>query len=316
MKKIVFMLFLLFPLVGNAQQTPEYSQYVLNSYGLDPAASGNSVQPEILFGRREQWKGFGGPLSQFISVNRAIYKKGYRRYWHGVGIYIEEDQAGLMTAKQTAASYSFHLKVSRGYTAAFGVSVGTRSQAFQNSPSNKNDPALVLYPAIIRMTPDINAGARFYSKKFFLDVAVRQLYKNKMEQKDKMIGTPSTLRPHIYATIGQRFYSEDYYYMFEPSIHLQSTLTAFPSVSAGAMLYINKRVGIGLFGRWPESVYGVLQVRVYKNLLIGYAYDYTLSRLHIASANSQEFMVGITPMLAPESFPGKTSNTNCPVFDF
>ena len=316
MRRIILISFCSISLFGSAQQTAEYSQYVLNSFGFNPASCGNSTEYEVLFGRREQWKGYGGPLTQFVSVNRGFLKKSYKKYWHGVGIYIEDDAAGLMDSKQTAAAYSFHLRVARGYTAAFGVSIGSRLQSHASSLSTMYDPALTLYPPVVRVTPDINAGARFYSKKFFADISVRQIFKNKVEQGSKILGTPSLLSPHIYATMGERFYSEDYYYMFEPSVHLQSTFTGFPSVSAGAMLYINKRVGIGLFGRWPESVYGVLQVRVYKNILIGYAYDYTLSRMHVASANSQEFMVGISPVLSVENFPGKTSNTNCPVFDF
>jgi type IX secretion system PorP/SprF family membrane protein len=316
MKKIIQIIFCLFVLSASAQQTPEYSQYILNNYGLDPAAAGNSLKPEILFGRRVQWAGYGGPVSQFISFNKAFAKESFRRYWHGAGIYIEQDQAALITAKQFSGTYSFHYQMIKGYTLAAGLSAGMRTQSFGSSLSNKNDPALSLYPPIVHVYPDISAGVRFYSKKFFVDVSAKQLYKNKIEQGSKMIGTPSYLRPHLYITLGEHFYSEDYYYVFEPSIHIQSTLTEFPSVSGGAMLYINKRAAFGLFGRWPDCIYGVIQLRIYKNIIIGYAYEYTLSRLMSKDANSNEFMIGVSPMLTPEGLPAKFNTSGCPVFDF
>lgn len=317
MKKYLFIIFISTGSSLFAQQTVQYAQYTLNNYGLNPAAAGTSKKYEILFGRRSQWLGFDyAPITNFAYISKSLGKLNHRNYWHGLGLYVEQDKAGQFTSKHIYSTYAFHLVIARNYKLAFGVSAGYKRYASGSSFYSTNDPALLLYPPVLSVYPDISAGMKLYSKKLFLDVAVKQLYKNKIQEGSKMIGTPSLLRPHVYVTFGKRFNSRSYEYSFEPSVHLKSTFTAPPSVTAGCMMYINKRVGLGLFGRFPDCIYGVIQLRVFKNCIIGFAYDYTLSPFKTASANSMEIMAGISPLMSVETLPTSYSTSSCPVFDY
>jgi len=92
-KKYSIFIFLLFALVANAQQNVQYSQFMLNDYGLNPAVAGSSKDLMFMVGRRVQWQGFGlAPETNFASVTRAFGKKGYRRFWHGVVAYIDREK--------------------------------------------------------------------------------------------------------------------------------------------------------------------------------------------------------------------------------
>ena len=59
----------------------------------------------------------------------------------------------------------------------------------------------------------------------------------------------------------------------------------------------------------------ILQVRIFKNFVVGFAYDYTISRFHVANANSDEIMMGFTPMMSVEDIQ-KLSTSDCPKFEF
>ena len=52
----------------------------------------------------------------------------------------------------------------------------------------------------------------------------------------------------------------------------------------------------------------------YKNLVIGFAYDYTISRFNAAKANSNEIMAGFTPLMSTEDLQ-KLGTADCPKFE-
>jgi hypothetical protein len=83
------------------------------------------------------------------------------------------------------------------------------------------------------------------------------------------------------------------------------------------MAYYRSRIGIGATLRSANTACAILQVRMFKNMTAGFAYDYTLTKFNAAYANTLEIMIGVTPMLT--SLIDKKGNHNvakCPNFDF
>jgi type IX secretion system PorP/SprF family membrane protein len=315
-KKLLAIFFMLtaFPLWG--QQTAQYSQYMLNNYGINPAHGGFYDSWQVMAGRRKQWAGFeNAPINNFIGVHKALAKKHYRNYWHGVGGYVEDDNAGLMNDKALYLSYSFHLRVSGRFTLSSGLFAGARQRGFSSSLYNPNDPALSLYPPEVLMWPDLIPGIALQSKKTFMGLTVRNLYKSRSEGKGRTLGTPSLLKPHFYFTAGRKIVSQTYYYTFIPSVHIRYQTAAWPSVDLNCMMYIKRRVGIGLTYRPHDAASAMLQVKIYKNIVVGFAYDYVLSRMRNAASNSQEIMFGFTPTGSDEFEPSRHVS-ECPMMEF
>jgi hypothetical protein len=81
------------------------------------------------------------------------------------------------------------------------------------------------------------------------------------------------------------------------------------------MAYYHKRVGLGLSYRMHDAVSAMLQVRVFSNIVIGFSYDYTISRFRAADANSTEIMMGFSPIMASENYERAEGAANCPRFE-
>lgn len=299
-----------------AQQNVQYSQFMLNDYGLNPAVAGSSKGIMFMVGRRVQWGDFGqAPETNFASVTKAFGKKGYKRVWHGVGAYVEQDKYGAFASKAAYASYAIHLKLSAKYHFSFGLAGGAKTVALSNSIFDVNDPAIMNRSSKV-IIPDVIPGVYLYSKRVIAGIAVRNIYKNSLSQGSKKIGTgSSTLGPNLYATVGRKFVSKGYDFIFVPAVQVQATFTSIPVVNLNCMAYYNKRVGIGVSYRMHDAVSAMLQVRIFSNVVVGFAYDYTISKFRNAHANSTEFMFGFSPVMSTENYDRATGAVDCPKFE-
>src|ERR1700758_5529671 len=60
-----------------SQQTPTYTQFVLNQYASNPAYAGTNIGSEAVAGQRYQWLGFANaPITTFGSFTFA-WKKNF-----------------------------------------------------------------------------------------------------------------------------------------------------------------------------------------------------------------------------------------------
>ncbi len=317
MKRIfILFVFSVAALVSHAQQSATYTQYMLNDYGLNPAVAGNYKGWNFMLGRRVQWRGFdNAPESNFVNVSKDYGKKGYARFWHGVGVAAEQDKFGMFTNKAASLSYAIHLKLSAKYQISFGVGVGVKQQALSNSVFDVNDPAVANSAKAVLIFPDIVPGIYLNSKKLFAGVSVRNVYKNKVKQGSHEIGTPSKLVPQSYIVVGRKFVSNGYDFIIVPSILLQSSFVSIPLANFNCMAYYHKRIGVGITYRMHDAVCAMLQVRVFSNVVLGFSYDYTISKFSSANSNSQEFIMGFTPVMSPENYDRPTGAADCPKFE-
>ena len=62
-----------------AQQRPQYTQYVLNNYIINPALSGIENYTDVKISSRDQWVGLNGaPRTMYLTVHSPIGKKDYK----------------------------------------------------------------------------------------------------------------------------------------------------------------------------------------------------------------------------------------------
>jgi type IX secretion system PorP/SprF family membrane protein len=315
MKKPILFFLMIFCLSSMlAQQNVQYTQFMLNDYGLNPGVAGNSRGLMFMVGRRVQWVGFEqAPETNFASVTYAFGKKGFKRYWHGVGAYIEQDKSGIFSNKAAAGSYAIHLKVSSKYYLGFGISAGMKSFAASNSIYNSEDPALMNRENRV-LIPEITPGVFLYSKKLFAGISVRNLYGNRLQQGNKRIGLNSRLLPVTYFSIGRKFVSPGYDFIFVPALQVQTSI-ALPVANLNCMVYYRKRVGLGVTYRMHDAVCAMIQFRIFSNIVVGFAYDYTISRFKAAKANSTEIMAGFSPVMSNENYDKPEGAADCPRFE-
>src|SRR5688572_24453499 len=139
MKKIIpSIAFMLLLHSAQGQQKPQYTQYILNNYILNPALSGIENYTDVKISGREQWAGLNGaPRTMYLSAHTALGKKDYKSsvtsfgmegenprgssYWenytasaphHGIGFSILNDKTGLYNRFSMNLSYAYHIGLS------------------------------------------------------------------------------------------------------------------------------------------------------------------------------------------------------------
>ena len=268
-------------------------------------------------GTRQQWFGFkGAPRTTFFGVNYG-YRGNYNyKGIHGFSAYMESDNVAGLRNDSYYLGYAYHFRLVTGINVGFGLMAGMRSFGMSNTLYNSFDPAFQSTNYFIKIYPDFIPGFRMYSKRFFMDLSERQIYKNKIQQKDQQIGTNAILTPHYYFTYGRKIKVGYQNYSIVPAIHIQSNLTSLPQVDLNTMIYFKKRISLGLNYRVANSFSGILQVNVFKNSIIGISYDYTTNKFTNANSNTFEVMFGITPLSGNEKNSRSMNVVQCPSFDF
>ena len=272
MKNKILTYFILFGLIAFssfAQQTPSYTQFVFNQYGANPAYAGTNLGVEAMTGRRMQWVGFdNAPVTTFGSFTYAWRKNFNYKAKHAVGAYVEEDRAGMFTSRAAYISYSIHFKIFTGLNIGAGIFAGVRQVSIANSLYDYNDPALndlKSNTSILTIYPDIIPGIRLYNKKLYIDISVRQLYKNELQQGSKQIGSPATkLDPTYTFVIKRKIPLGNNIWMLTPAIKIQSTYKAIPLAEANLMLFYDRRVGIGASLRGNSFASAIFQIKFLK----------------------------------------------------
>lgn len=130
---------MIFPLAARAQQMPIYSQYVMNSYMINPAVTGSDGYTTFNITGRQQWLGFkDAPANYSVSGQTRLLRRSYvikRRDINkntlkpstkgrvGLGGFIYDDRNGAVERTGLQGSYAYHIFVKETQF-SFGVSAG------------------------------------------------------------------------------------------------------------------------------------------------------------------------------------------------
>lgn len=305
--------------IASGQQTEQFSQYIFNRYALNPAVGGSKKCWDVRTAARRQWWGFeGAPLTGTLTLHKAFGRKeGYRKGWHGLGVYFLGDQVGPTAVRAFYPSYTYHLPLKRGSVLSFGVFVGIRQQIFNGGSrtyQDLGDPVLGENQSELHY-PDITPGIWYQGNSFFGGLSVKQIYKSKLGS----IGSPSKLKPHYNLILGKSIASKAYYYTFVPSLHLKYTLLFPPSLDLNLMMYMKDKIGFGLGIRYPDAVIANIDVELIKNLRLGYAFDFTTSKIRNGGSNAHEIMLSYSPCSRSGSGSGSgvrgKAAKNCPAYN-
>ena len=319
MKKYFLHIFCLSCLSLSAQQTPSYTQFVLNQYALNPAVAGTNIGLEGTVGTRAQWIGMpNAPVTSFAGVTYGWRKNFSYRGHHGVGFYAEDDRQGMYSSKSAYGSYSYHLRIFTGLNIGAGIAVGVRRMGLNQLLYDGTDPALNFQKAYGLLYPDVIPGMRFYTKKLFFDVSVRQLYVNRIKQGAFKIGSGgSKLEPTLIFSVKRKFVLGNSSWILVPAAMVQYTIKNTPYIQGNCMLFYHKKVGVGASVRGTSFASAILQVKFLKNLIAGIAYDYPINKLRAAGANSFEIMINFVPGgIDDEGNRPRVNVAQCPDFDF
>lgn len=271
-----------------SQQLPLYSQYMMNSFLLNPAIAGSVDYFPIILTARRQWVGIdNGPTTQAIS---AHYLFEYQNM--GVGGYLFNDKFGAVSRTGIQACGAYHLKLSEiNSKLSFGFAFKAfqfRFDQTQFRPIDDADPALT-YGAISKFVPDADFGVYFYNPKYFAGISATQLIEFKIDIGDSTLDKNAIIR-HYFVTGG---YKHEFSELFElePSVLIKGTMKTPWQLDLNLKAYYQKNYWLGISYRTSKDLVVMLGVK-YKKYYMGYAFDYTFSSLKKYTSGSHEIMIG------------------------
>jgi type IX secretion system PorP/SprF family membrane protein len=306
---------------AQAQQRPQYTQYIFNNYVLNPAISGIENYTDCKAGYRTQWAGLdGAPVTQFFSVHSPINKTDLntsvtsfggqednplsRSYvatyqssdpHHGIGIYGVFDKAGPIKRFDINATYAYHLGISAKTNLSLGVAAGITSIGLDPSKINleENDDTAIPPYLNSQIKPDVSAGLWFYGPLYFVGLSGQNLlgqtisFGTQQANNDKK---GKNVR-HYFLTAGYKFFlSEDIAAV--PSIMFKRVAPVPNSYDANIKFSFRDKLWLGGSYRHNDSFAGILGFYFANFLNISYSYDTTISRLGSVNKGSHEVVLG------------------------
>jgi type IX secretion system PorP/SprF family membrane protein len=312
-------------LTAFGQQKPQYTQYILNNYILNPALSGIYNYTDVKFSYRSQWTGLkGAPVTDYFSIQGPIGKKDYKTtatsfqipgrnprgdyYWanstasqphQGVGLVIVNDKTGLYNRFSADASYAYHMGLTAHINLAIGFAAGVTNITYDLSRVNFAEPDDPVVSGgngntLNSLRPDLSTGLWLYSTNCFVGISAQQIIPQQYTFSGKSTLEKATLVPHLFATAGYRFQLDGQINVI-PSVmfkYVQGTPTA-PQFDFNIKFQYIDLLWLGASYRYQDGYAAMVGFNVGNTFNIGYAYDFTASHLNTVSGGTDEVIIGL-----------------------
>lgn len=319
-----FFIYIIVMIIGTtvwAQQKPQYTQYILNQYILNPALTGIENYVDVKASHRLQWAGLlDAPVTTYLTVQGAIGKEDYKstatsmhipgdnprgkNYWeeytaskphHGWGMQIINDRTGPLNNFSAFGTYAYHIGLSPRTNLAAGIGLGITNTSLDASKLqfyNPIDPAVANSGLFNTIKFDMNAGVYLYSADFFIGLSALQIMPSKIEFASNTVRkTDGKAVPHIFLTAGKRYLVGDNF-NFIPSVLIKFVQPAPVQIEVNGKLQYQDFLWVGASYRHNDGIAAMVGFNVSSTFNFGYAYDYTTSNLNNYTKGTHEIVIG------------------------
>ncbi|WP_084708803.1 PorP/SprF family type IX secretion system membrane protein [Siansivirga zeaxanthinifaciens] len=269
----------------NAQQDPQYTQYMYNTMSVNPGYAGQREALSITGLFRTQWVGIdGAPRTQTLGVHSPLNNDNL-----GLGLSIVNDALGPANETYIDGNFSYSIYFNDATTKlSFGIKAGMH---LLNTDWNKGvykDPDNVFKENISLFSPTIGAGFYLHSDKWYVGLSVPDFLTTK--HYDDFQESIASERMHYYLIAG---------YVFDLNNNLKFKPAALVKAVSGAPIIadvsgnflINDKLTLGLAYRWDDAISGLIGFQISDGMYIGYAYDATTTSLSNYNSGSHEIMM-------------------------
>lgn len=292
--------------VLNAQQDPQYSQYMFNQFAINPAFAGSREAISTTLFYRHQWVGIkdGAPKTQTITIHAPMRNKKM-----AVGLAIVADQIGPKSSTGILGTYAYRIRLGEGKL-AMGLRLGAHQYTFNWNKiryKDHSDP----YDNLARTTKVVltaDAGAYYYTNSAYAGFSVTHLNQGLVNDVDDLDGKNSQLRSHFFFTGGKAWQISEKL-IFSPSAMVKYVAKTPVTADINFSFLIQNRfwVGVSVRSGYGASLYA--QYYITDKFKFGYAYDLGIkNKLGTAAGGSHEIMLSYDlkiskgPFVSPRYF--------------
>ncbi len=272
---------------ANGQQTPQFTQYMYNTISVNPGYAGSREALTVVGLHRDQWVGFsGGPVTNTLSIHSPL-----RNERIGVGFSYINDRLGYENFNYMYVDFSYNINITQNTKLAFGVKGGFSyyniDQNLFNNEEVYSDP--YFQEKLNRWTPNVGAGLYLHQPKWYVGVSSPKLIENDYNKLGNYVALEQS---HFYGIAG-------YVFDLNKSGNIKMRPTALVKYTKGSPLsydttlsfLFNEKFWIGGAYRFDDSVGALVDFQITKQLKLGYAYDYPISKIRPFTTGSHEIMI-------------------------
>lgn len=274
----------------NAQQDPQFSHYMYNTISVNPAYAGSRGVLNITGLHRSQWIGLeGAPTSQTLTLNTPL-----RNRKMGVGLSVVNDKIGPLNQTFIYGDYSYTVRLTEKLKLAFGMKAGINWFQPKISTLNtiqNNDPSFVGSTMESVIKPNIGAGIYLHRDDWYIGASSPRLVQNKFNLGGSANDTTSVLEERHMFFIAGYLWTVNPQLKLKPTAQLKMVQDAPMSIDATLEALIRNKFSIGAGLRVGDSFYGMLGYQFTDQFRVGFAYDYTTTRLQNVNNGTVEFML-------------------------
>jgi len=271
-----------------AQQMPQYTQYMFNDFVVNPAIAGVYDYFQIRTNHRFQWVGLMDPPM----TNSIGFYGPHAKLPMGYGGYVYNDVTGPTSRTGFTGSYAYNIAVTGNIRLSMGLSASImqyRIDGTQLNPADVSDPA-ILYLVSTSYMPDAGLGLYLYDDNFYVGLSVAQLLNNNIKIFDNKDGL-NRLKTHINLIGAYRYWLSDDW-LIEPSLMVKGTAPKEISFDITARVEWQKKLWGGVSYRYSDAIAIMLGYSFDETLFFGYSYDLGISDLRNYNSGSHEIMIG------------------------
>ena len=288
----ILFLFLVLTARVFAQQDPMYTQYVFNGLLINPAYAGSREVLSATALYRNQWVNIpGAPKTGAFSLDSPVKNQKV-----GLGLNLIFDKIGVTHHSDISGIYSYKVYFTDQNVLSFGLQAGI---GFYNSTNtevkytddNHIDPAF--QEDYHRVLPNFSFGTYFHSERLYMGLSVMDILGKTIENRlypnmanDLNINVVS----HLFINTGDIFdLSRDI--KFQPSVLIKYVGGAPIEGDFNGVFSIYDLLVFGVSYRSSASLDFLMQVKVSKQLSMGYSYEYSTNELSNFTSGSHEIVL-------------------------
>lgn len=288
---------------AQAQQDPQYTQYMYNMNVINPAYAGSKENLSFGLLYRKQWVEIeDAPTTLTFSGSSPVGKNV------GIGLSIISDKIGPVEESNVYGDFSYSLNLGGQHKLAFGLKAGATFLNvglvdIQGSLPQPGDDAFS--ENISRTDFNFGAGLFYSTDKYYVSFSIPNILSS--EHLDINRGGENTTygseSAHWFLTGGYVF-DLNPNLKFKPTVMFKSAFNVPVSIDLTANFLMREKLELGAAYRLDDSVSLMANYAITPNFKIGYAYDYIVSDLNVTTHSSHEIV-----LLFDLNFPKKVSQS-------
>jgi type IX secretion system PorP/SprF family membrane protein len=273
---------------SNAQQLPQFTQYMYNTIAVNPAYAGSRDALSIVGLNRNQWAGFdGGPETTTLSIHSPL-----RNEKIGLGLSLINDKTGYESLTYIYTDFSYTIQANEDVDVSFGLKAGVTTYKLASELYNSVFTGGDQYfnDRLDRLNPNIGAGILFHSDKWYAGLSMPKLINHDLNDASDY---KALERVHYYMIAGYVFdLSESV--KFKPSTMVKYTKGAPVSTDLTANFLFNEKFWLGGSYRinGEQGAFGALaDFQVTDQFRVGYTYEIPTGEIRPYTSGSHEILL-------------------------